>query len=93
MVDVSKWSRQNDWENPAIYERNRARMHVPLRSHRSREAALRYFTHGPKHAAPEGVSSLSSDTGDWSFRLFDKPGDVPRGFWTTDYDAEGWDTV
>ena len=93
MVDVSKWSSQNDWENPAIYERNRARMHVPLRSYTTKDAALRYFTEGPKQASRDRTLSLNSSNGDWSFKLYDKPEDVQQGFWTSGFDDKGWNEV
>lgn len=93
MVEVSKWSLQRDWENPTIYERNRGRMHVPLRSYKSREAALVYFTEGPKLVPRERISCLNSETGEWKFKLFDRPDDVSKEFWTTKFDDAQWARV
>ena len=93
MVDVSKWSSQRDWENPAIYERNRARMHVPLRSYRSKDAALKYFTEEPRAAPRPRILNLNSDAGGWRFKLFDKPERVPAEFWEPSYDDSKWDQV
>ena len=93
MVDVSKWTVQKDWENPSIYERNRCRMHVPLKSYKTKESALKYFTEGPEAADLNGVTTLNSDTGTWKFKLFDKPEQVTQDFWTPDFNDEGWDNV
>ena len=93
MVDVSKWTVQKDWENPSIYERNRCRMHVPLHSYESKEAALKYFTDGPQPSLQPRIISLNSDTGDWRFKLVDKPEDVTTGFWESNFDANKWDKV
>ena len=90
MVDVSQWSPQRDWENPAIYERNRARMHVPLRSFRSTQAALSYFTDGPDTAERPAVLDLN---GEWQFQLFDRPEQVADGFWKPEYDDNAWCNV
>ena len=93
MVDVSKWTVTKDWENPAIYERNRARMHVPLRSYKSKDAALRYFSEGPNRADRPRIEDLNSTTGDWKFTLFDKPEDVVPDFWKPDFDDKPWSSV
>lgn len=93
MVDVSKWSFQNDWENPAIYERNRGRMHVPLRSYKSKDAALRYYTEGPKQAPSERVLTLNSSSGAWKFKLYDRPENVQPNFWTSEFDDGSWNQV
>ena len=93
MVDVSKWSPQNDWENPAIYERNRARMHVPLRSYRSKDAAVRYFSDGPNAPEKPAVISLNSTNGRWKFKLFDRPEEVTPEFWSPEFDDNDWGKV
>ena len=93
MVDVSKWTVTKDWENPAIYERNRARMHVPLRSHKSKDAALRYYTDGPSRTEKPRIADLNSTTGDWKFALFDKPEDVVPNFWEPDFEDQPWSSV
>jgi hypothetical protein len=92
MVDVSKWTVTKDWENPAIYERNRARMHVPLRSYKTKDAALRYFTEGPSRTDRRSVD-LNSTTGVWKFTLFDKPENVVPDFWERDFNDKPWSSV
>lgn len=93
MVDISRWTVQRDWENPSIYERNRCRMHVPLRSYTSKDAALSYFIDGPDDALQERKISLNSTSGDWKFKLHDKPGDVTAGFWEPEFDDSSWQKV
>ena len=93
MVDVSRWTVQKDWENPSIYERNRCRMHVPLRSYKAKEAALQYFIDASQPSLQSRVLMLNSDSGEWRFKLFDKPESVATGFWAPDYDASEWKKV
>ena len=85
-------SPQRDWENPAVFDRNKARSHVPLHSFRKREAALQYFTEGPSAAPTPAVLRLSS-TSDWRFKLFDKPEEVPEQFSRPEYDDGDWHQV
>lgn len=93
MVDVGKMSPQRDWENPLVYERNRARMHVPLRSFTSKEAALQYFTAGPQEAPRPRIANLNSSSGNWAFRLYDRPEAVADGFFAADFDDQDWSPV
>ena len=93
MVDVSKWTVQKDWENPSIYERNRCRMHVPLRSYESKDAALRYYTDRPQGSLQPRILDLNSSSGDWKFKLYDKPELVTPDFSKPDFDDKTWDNV
>ena len=84
-----EWSNR-DWENPAVYQRDKQRSHVPLRSFTSPETALRYFTHGP--AAAQRARQLSLNSSDWRFQLFDRPENVPA-FAEEDFDDSQWSKV
>jgi len=57
----------NHWQNPAITQLNRLAAHPPFSSWRSAEAA----------AEDRPSVSLRSLNGQWQFRLFDRPQDVP----------------
>lgn len=57
----------NHWQNPAITQLNRLAAHPPFNSWRSTDAA----------AADQPSDSLRSLNGQWLFRLFDRPQDVP----------------
>jgi len=81
---------QRDWENPAVYQRDKQRSHVPLRSFSSPETALQYFTHGP--AAADRARQLSLNGPDWRFQLFDRPEAVPS-FAEESFDDSQWPKV
>ncbi|KAK9846491.1 hypothetical protein WJX81_005231 [Elliptochloris bilobata] len=81
---------QRDWENSAVYQRDKQRSHVPLRSFTSPETALRYFTHGP--AAADRERQLSLNSSEWRFQLFDRPESVP-GFAEEDFDDSQWPKI
>ncbi len=68
-------------------------MHVPLRSHESKDAALQYFSGSPQPSLQPRIITLNSDTGDWRFRLFDKPESVTKDFWESKFDSSEWEKV
>ena len=64
----------NHWQNPAITQLNRLAAHPPFSSWRSTQAA----------AEDRPSDSLRSLNGQWQFRLFDRPQDVPDSWRLTD---------
>jgi hypothetical protein len=80
-----------DWENAAVYARNKCKSHVPLRAHPSPESALQYYLRGPAAASNPHVISLNGP--DWAFKLFDRPESVPKAFWEAAFDEGQWGKV
>ena len=77
-----------DWENPAVYHRNKCRSHAPLRAFASQDAALQYYAVGlPPRDAPN-VQALNSN--DWAFQLYDRPENVPKGVEDPLFDDGQW---
>lgn len=77
-----------DWENPAVFNRNKCRSHVPLRAFPSQEAALQYYISGPATRDAPNVQVLNSD--DWAFQLYDRPEKVPKGIQDPSFDNGQW---
>lgn len=77
-----------DWENPAVFNRNKCRSHVPLRAFPSQEAALQYYVSGPAPRDAPNVQVLNSD--DWAFHLYDCPEKVPKGIQDPSFDDGQW---
>ena len=85
------------WENPGATAINRRGSHAPLRSFPSAAAALQYFT-APVPASDADlwgpcprVTRLSGCK--WDCRVFERPSDVPAGFWEPGYGAKGFGKV
>lgn len=72
-----------EWEDPRLTGRGQTSPHVPLHCFDSVGAAL----HG------EPSKWQQSLCGDWQFRLYDRPEDVPYAFSERDFDDVGWDAI
>lgn len=70
---------RRDWVNPGVIALNRLPMHTPLSSWRDIESA--------RLDKPSG--SEISLNGEWQFKLFDRPEDVPESWLTEDADDTG----
>ena len=86
----------NAFENPAISGIGRRASRVPLRSFRSIDDAVAYYTRPLPHPAGGlpppancGITRLSG-LSDWDFRLFRRPSDVPDDFWELDFACDGF---
>ena len=66
-IDILCQGRPKDWHNPACFAINRLPAHVPLRS----------FQNESKACAGTAGSRTQLLDGEWQFRLFDCPEDVP----------------
>lgn len=76
-----------DWQNQKVTHKNRRDAHVPLRSHRTLEDARDHWcgrTDASTHCLLRGT---------WSFRLVDRPRNVPKEFYDTNYDDRSWDDI
>ena len=69
---------------------NKRKAHVPLWSFRSGKDALQRARTGVSDGAC-GRNYLSLP--DWEFKLFDRPADVPEGFYDATFDVGSWDQV
>ena len=72
-----------DWENEAVFERNKEDPHATFFSFRDLEQA-----HANEPAASSDFVSLN---GTWKFRWTRMPADRPVLFYENDYDVSGWD--
>ncbi len=82
----------NDWENPAVFGRNKRRAHVPLRSFGDPDSALQYFTGESKESLDCARIKTLSQT-DWRFHLAGNPKQVPTDFASSDFDDQAWAKV
>ena len=69
-----------DWENPAIFGRNKEPGHCTLVP----------YPEGKDFDASRFCQSLD---GTWKFHWVTKPGDRPERFFEPDYDVTGWDEI
>ncbi len=74
-----------DWENPAVFGRNKRTAHVPLASY----PELALARTGNRMASPN-VRSLN---GQWKFTLAPRPEAVPQGFTADRFDDSGWSEI
>lgn len=81
-----------DWEDPAIFARNKEAPHATLRPYASAEAA-RAAVRSPGADAREGSSFVQLLNGGWKFHWVGKPDDRPTGFHRPDFDVSGWNTI
>lgn len=76
---------KNDWENHHVLSINREPMHVPLGAYENEEQAALCSRNASRFV-------LLLD-GEWKFRLFSSPCDVPKEFSDESYDASGWGEI
>ncbi len=75
----------NDWENPAVFARNREPARAYFHCFTNRETAL---TNDPLQSPWH-----QSLNGTWRFNWVRKPADRPCGFQRDDYQVEDWDEI
>src|SRR5574340_1608114 len=75
----------NDWENPAVCQRNREPGHASVIPF---DSAL-----GARSGKRETSGLFQSLNGDWQFHWAPNPDEAPEDFYRLDYDASGWDTI
>ncbi len=76
---------KRDWEDPAVFERNRQPAHVPLAAYPDVKAAMAC----DRMASPR-VRLLN---GQWSFHLAASPEAAPQGFFADDFNASAWKSI
>jgi beta-galactosidase/beta-glucuronidase len=74
-----------DWENPAIFGRNKEPAHVTLLPYPDEASALI----GDRQASPY----LQLLNGRWKFAYAPNPTSAPEGFYQPDYDDSAWDLI
>lgn len=72
----------NDWENPAVFRRNRWRMHTPVGAYENAEQALSCDRNRSRY-----TSCLD---GVWKFRMYGCPEEVPEEVFGVSYDDGDW---
>jgi len=85
----------DDWENPAVFERNRLAPSVPLTPYDDPDAARAgAATRADPDADPDSPYRRSLN-GEWEFRLAETPDGIPEGFAEPGHDdGEGdWETI
>ena len=74
-----------DWQDPAVYQRNKLPAHVPLGAYPDTESAL---------ACDRSKSPYTmSLNGAWKFHFSERVADAPEGFSADSFDASGWDEI
>ncbi|MDI7275689.1 MAG: glycoside hydrolase family 2 TIM barrel-domain containing protein [Anaerolineae bacterium] len=74
-----------DWNNPAVFERNKEPAHATLVPYPDEALALA----GDRYASP----FLKLLNGTWKFHFARNPASAPEGFHAPDYDDSGWDDI
>jgi beta-galactosidase/beta-glucuronidase len=74
-----------DWENPAVFDRNKMPPHVPLDYFPDRATALE-----GRNAISPYVRFLN---GAWEFKWAEKPADAIQDFEQVDFDASDWSMI
>ncbi|GAB4252095.1 MAG: beta-galactosidase LacZ [Acidobacteriota bacterium] len=75
-----------DWENPAVFGRNKLAPHAHFYRYADRAAALA----GRDWRDSEFYLSLN---GTWKFRWSPRPAERPREFYRVEFDADSWDEI
>ncbi len=75
----------NDWENPAVFDRNKEWPHAAFFPYPNKKDALE----GDQWSSPF-VKSLN---GQWKFHLAPNPAERPTTFFRDDYDVSDWDEI
>lgn len=75
----------NDWENPAVTQRNRRPSHVPLGAYENMRQAAACDCHASRF--------MQLLDGQWKFRLFDGPDAVPAGYYRSHFNDSEWDMI
>ncbi len=75
--------KRRDWENNQITSANRLPSHCPLASYSDERSAL-------ESSQSEHLQNLN---GDWQFRFYNAPEEVPSNFINSDFVSDEWDTL
>jgi beta-galactosidase/beta-glucuronidase len=78
-------AQQNNWENPAVLERNQLEPHVPLIPFQTVEEAI--------HKEEQSSSFYASLNGTWKFNWSETPEEAPANFFQTGYNVSNWDDL
>jgi len=80
----------NDWENPAVFAKNKLPPRATFFRFDSPEAALAATRANFGRSDSPYVRSLN---GDWRFHWVRTPNERPTDFFATDFDDSGWGTI
>ncbi|MBS3768963.1 MAG: DUF4981 domain-containing protein [Bacteroidales bacterium] len=75
----------NDWENPAVFEKNQTDPHVSVVPYQNDQTALEYNR--------ENSPYYHSLDGYWKFSWAINPAEAPGDFYQTDYTVSNWDDI
>ena len=78
-----------DWQNPAVFGRNKRRAHVPLRSFVDPGSALSYFVDESSKPLQDARIKVLSQS-EWRFLLVANPDQVPKDFASVHLDDQAW---
>ena len=84
-LPASSQDQNPDWENPAVFGKNKMDAHSYFIPYRSRKTAL--------VGDPSKSDGMKLLNGDWQFQLLNNPDDAPANFFTDDYDSSNWDLL
>src|SRR6056297_2035775 len=85
LIGSFSFAQQNDWENPAVLERNQLEPHVPLIPFQTVEEAI--------HKDEQASSFYASLNGTWKFNWSETPEEAPSNFFQTGYNVSNWDDL
>ncbi len=74
-----------DWENPAVFQKNRMAPHAPVFPFTSTQKAL--------ENKPEDSERYLSLNGTWKFNWVKVPGERPKDFYKPGFNSSGWDDI
>ena len=85
MLNVAQVVAQNDWQNPVVFQRNRINAHSPHHGYKTLKDALQN-TNAQKRSL----------NGQWDFRLFEAPTNVPESLLSKTLNGDesaNWQTI
>ena len=85
MLNVAQVVAQNDWQNPVVFQRNRINAHSPHHGYKTLKDALQN-TNAQKRSL----------NGQWDFRLFEAPANVPESLLSktlSDDESANWQPI
>lgn len=84
-VQLFAQEKRNEWEDPAVFERNKEEAHVPFVIYDSELRAV--------ENKPENSPFYQSLNGEWKFSIVKTPDQRPLDFYKVSFDDQKWDNI
>jgi len=84
-LQLSAQQKQNEWENPGVFERNKQKPHANFIVYDSEASAVA--------SKPEASPYYQSLNGNWKFNLVKTPAERPMNFFEAGFNDNSWKTI